>query len=461
MLTHSYYEEDPRVRREAEALVCSGRPVEVFALRRDGDAPLGEVDGVRVHRMDVQRHQGAGLVRYLAEYLSFFARASVAATKAHRRARFALVQVHTLPDFLVFAALHFRLAGIPVILDLHEAMPEFFRMRFPRASSDLVQRALHAQERAAIMAADAAVTVHEALAARLRALGVPSSKVTVVLNSPDLGRFDAARFERRSFMADGTLRLAYAGALTPTYEMDIAVDALAEIHAERPDLPLVLDVYGRGDAAEAWQERAEEHGLGDVVRFHGRIPIEDVPAALAGTDIGLAPTRRTEFTDYSLSTKIFEYGAMGKPVVATRLPLVETTFPAGSIATYEAGDARSMAAAILRLVDEPLEREARVAKTAGRVRERSWETESRTYLALIEGLIRRRGTGERAAFAASPGAAAHVADAEPAVHGVPDGLAEPPVIVAEPAAVADVAEPAAIADPKPPGADSAAYAGPP
>jgi len=420
------------VRREAEALVHAGRPVEVFALRRDGDAPHGEVDGVRIHRLDVQRHQGAGLARYLAEYLSFFARASIAATAAHRRARFALVQVHTLPDFLVFAALHFRLAGIPVVLDLHEAMPEFFRMRFPRASSHLVQRALHAQERAAIMAADAAVTVNDALAARLRALGVPSSKVTVVLNSPDLGRFDTARFERRQFMADGTLRLAYAGALTPTYELDVAVDALAEIRRERPDLPLALDVYGRGDAAEAWRERAEEDGLGNVVRFHGRIPIEDVPSALAGADIGLAPTRRTEFTDYSLSTKIFEYGAMGKPVVATRLPLVERTFPAGSIATYEAGDSRSMAAAILRLVDEPLEREARVAKTAARVRERSWETESRTYLALIEGLIRRRGTWERAASAAAAAAA------------------EP-----EAAAAAD------IADPQPPDAGSAAYAGRP
>src|SRR5947209_13044876 len=79
MLTHSYYEEDPRVRREAEALVRSGRPVEVFALRRDGDPPTGELEGVRVHRLDVQRHQGAGLGRYLAEYLAFFARAALGA----------------------------------------------------------------------------------------------------------------------------------------------------------------------------------------------------------------------------------------------------------------------------------------------------------------------------------------------------------------------------------------------
>ena len=37
MVTHSYYEEDPRVRREAEALVAAGRQVDVFALRRPDD----------------------------------------------------------------------------------------------------------------------------------------------------------------------------------------------------------------------------------------------------------------------------------------------------------------------------------------------------------------------------------------------------------------------------------------
>jgi glycosyltransferase involved in cell wall biosynthesis len=402
MLTHSYYEEDPRVRREAEALVAAGRPVEVFALRREGDPATGTVDGVRIHRLDVQRHQGAGLGRYLREYMSFFVRAAVAATAANRRAQFALVQVHTLPDFLVFAGLHFRLAGIPLILDLHEAMPEFFRTRFPRSAGPVMQRLILWQERASILAADAVLTVNDALAARLISLGVPQSKVTVVLNSPDLTRFDAARFERRTFMADETLRFAYAGALTPTYEVDVALDALALVRAARPHVPIAFDVYGRGDAADAWQVRADAHGLGDAVSFHGRIPIEAVPAALATADIGLAPTRRSEFTDYSLSTKIFEYGAMGKPVIASRLPLVERTFAAGTIATYEPGDAADLAGAILRLVDDPLEREARVAHTASRVRELSWATESRRYLGLIERLIARRKTGGATPVAPAP-----------------------------------------------------------
>ena len=40
----------------------------------------------------------------------------------HNR-HYALVQVHTMPHFLVFAGLPLRTVGVPVVLDFHEAMP--------------------------------------------------------------------------------------------------------------------------------------------------------------------------------------------------------------------------------------------------------------------------------------------------------------------------------------------------
>jgi glycosyltransferase involved in cell wall biosynthesis len=385
MLVHSYYDEDPRVRREAESLVAAGRRVDVYALRRPNDPPEAELNGVRIHRTDVQRHQGAGIATYLREYAAFLVRAGWALARSHRRRHYGLVQVHTPPDFLVAAALPLRLAGVPILLDLHEAMPEFFRSRFPGASNPFVHAVLRAQERISIALATAAVTVNEAMRERLIGLGVAPAKVSVVPNSPSLDRFDPARYDERPFATDGTVRLVYTGALTPVYELDIALDALARLHAGG-DVPVRLDVYGRGDAAEGLVEQAARLHLGDLVAFHGRIPIDEVPAAVARADIGLAPTRRDRFTDVSLSTKVFEYAAMGKPVVASRLPMVERTFPAGSVATYEPGDADSLAAAVRRLIDEPAARLEAVAATAGIVREASWERESARYHALVERL---------------------------------------------------------------------------
>ena len=388
LVTHSYYEEDPRVRRQAEAILAAGRSVDVIALRRPGDPPDGEVAGVRVLRLDVQRHQGAGLATYLAEYLAFFVRVSLALVRAQPRRRYALVQVATLPDWLVFAALPLRLLGVPVILDLHESMPDFFRSRFPGAANPIVHRGLRLAERASITAATQALTVNDALRDRLVGLGVAAGHVTVVRNTPSLARFDPAAHPARPFMADGTLRLVYAGALTPTYELDVAVRAVARLAARRPELPVQLDLYGRGDSRPSLEALAEELGVSDRLTFHGRIPIEAVPAAIARADVGLAPTRRDPFTDSSLSTKILEYAAMRRAAVATRLPLVERTFPAGTVATYAPGDADGLAGQILRIVDEPAARDAAIAVSADLVATMSWERDAIAYLTLIEGFAR-------------------------------------------------------------------------
>src|SRR5438093_7343149 len=146
IVVHAYFEEHARVRRKAEALVADGRPVDVFALRLPGDEPVVERDGIRIHHLPVGRHQGAGIATYVKEYLAFLFRAGIALTRAYRGRRFGLVDINSLPDFLVFAALPLRILGVPVVLDLHEAMPEFFTSRFPGASNPIALAALRFQE---------------------------------------------------------------------------------------------------------------------------------------------------------------------------------------------------------------------------------------------------------------------------------------------------------------------------
>ena len=83
---------------------------------------------------------------------------------------------------------------------------------------------------------------------------------------------------------------------------------------------------------------------------------------------------------------------MGKPVVASRLPMVERTF-GDDVVTYEPGDADDLARAIRRIVDDPPEREARVARALDRVRGLSWDVESVRYLALVDRLTAGRASG--------------------------------------------------------------------
>jgi glycosyltransferase involved in cell wall biosynthesis len=387
MIVHAYYEEDARVRREAETLVAAGWEVDVFGLRRPGETSSSVVEGVNLRRLPVGRHQGAGLSVYLAEYAAFLVRAMLAAAKAHRRRRYGLVEVHSLPDYLVFAALPMKMAGVPVLLDLHEAMPEFFRSRFPKAANPISYRLLRLQEKASIAMANEVLTVNEPLAERLRDFGTNPDHLTVILNSPDLKLFDAAAHPRREFMADGKLRIVYAGALTPTYELDVVLRAVASLARIRPALALQATFYGRGDAQAPLEALTAELGIADRVAFPGRIPIEDVPAAVATADIGVAPTRLDPFTGMSLSTKVLEYAAMEKPVVASRLPTVERYFDSGTLSVYEPGDHESLAARILELVDRPAERQTRIKRTLERVEELSWTRQAEAYLGVVGRMV--------------------------------------------------------------------------
>lgn len=390
MLVHSYYEEDPRVRRQAETLVRAGWQVDVISLRRPGDPARGTLEGVAITRLDVQRHQGSPIATYLAEYTAFVARATFALARAHRRRRYGLVQVHTPPDFLVGAALPLRLAGVPLLLDLHEATPEFFRSRFPSVSNAITIGGLTAVERLAIGVASRALSVTRERHERLLALGIPARKVDVIRNGPVLARFDPAAHVRRPFMADGVLRLAYAGALTPLYALEDVVEAVAILARERPDLPVVLDLFGRGDREEELREQAARLAVADRVRFHGRIPLDAVAGALAGADLVLSPIRRNRFSEMSLSTKVFEGAIMEKPVVAADLPSARAEFDADMLAWYAPDDPADLARAMLRVVDDPAWRVATAARAAARARELAWDAEAPRYLALIEELARDR-----------------------------------------------------------------------
>jgi glycosyltransferase involved in cell wall biosynthesis len=210
------------------------------------------------------------------------------------------------------------------------------------------------------------------------------------MNSPDLRLFNPAAHPRRSFMADGVLRLVYTGAITPTYELDVVLRAVAAIRRSRPSLNVNATLYGRGDAEESLRALADELGIADCIEMPGRIPIDTVAAAVAAADIGVAATKLDSYSEVGLSTKVLEYGALEKPVAATRLPTVELYFGTDTLSFYKPGDADSLAALILHLVDDPADRDGRVARTARRVDELSWAHQSEAYHAVVERLVAGR-----------------------------------------------------------------------
>jgi glycosyltransferase involved in cell wall biosynthesis len=78
-------------------------------------------------------------------------------------------------------------------------------------------------------------------------------------------------------------------------------------------------------------------------------PHDEVPSVVAAFDVGLIPYRRNAYTEALSPIKLYEYLAMGKPVVASDLPYVRREAAHVAIAT----GAEATVAAIRARVDRP------------------------------------------------------------------------------------------------------------
>jgi glycosyltransferase involved in cell wall biosynthesis len=386
ILVHALVPGDARIRRQGDALVDAGYEVDVFALRGPGEA-AEELDGPRrIIRLPVNRWF-TGFAGHLAEYLAFTAIAAPRLAAEHRARHYDLVQVATVPDFLAFAALPVKWTGVPLLLDLHEDMPEFFRDRFASPLLRPLLPLVTATSRASAAVADELITVHEPLRALSVERGVAPERIEVVMNGADASIFDPARHPRRPFMADGTLRIIHHSNLQRIYGLDRAVEALAAL---RDEIPLHLDVYGDGPWRPEIERAIEESGVADLVTLHGRVPIDDLPGLIAAHDVGIVPSIHEPYLEYSLSTKLLEYVAMGVPVIASDLATNRAHFGDDAILFMRGGDPASLADAIRRTVADPAAAAARSTEASRQGAAYAWSAQRDRYLALVKRLIQRR-----------------------------------------------------------------------
>ena len=385
LVAHASLPDDTRLRRQAEALRDAGYGVDLFGLRDPGQPEVEEWRGLRIFRLPVRR-SFTGFAGHLGEYLAFAGLAMVRLAAEHRRRRYRLVQVATLPDFLAFAALPVRMTGVPLLLDLHEDMPEFFKDRFARPGLRLLIPVVSWAARASAAVADAIITVHEPLRQLAIARGVPAHRISVVMDSADERIFDPDRHLRRPFMVDGRLRLIHHSNLQRIYGLDLAVEAVALLD---PTLDAHLDVYGDGPFRGEVEAAIARHGVTDRVTLHGRVPQDALPAVLAAADIGLVPSRPDPYLEYSLSTKLIEYVAMGVPVIASDLRTFRSHFDATAIRFVRGGDPRVLARAVQELAADPPGADALAAEARRQATPYAWAIQSAHYLAIVEGLLAR------------------------------------------------------------------------
>jgi glycosyltransferase involved in cell wall biosynthesis len=381
VLRQGYFDLDPRVQREVHALLDAGHEVDVICLRRPGQPWRERDERLTVRRVPAPRQRG-GAVAYLAEYGLFFVIALALLTALHIRRGYQLVQVHTLPDPLVFAAIVPKLTGARVILDLHECMPEFFATKFGLGLDHPAVRAVAAGEQAAIRFADFALTCTEHMRGAFVGRGADPDKVGVVHNGAEEDVFDPERHPPHA-RANGRFTLICHGSVEERYGLDTAIKAVASLADEIPELK--LQIYGKGSQLPELRELANQLGVRDRVEFNGRwVPLEELVEAIAAADAGVVAMKRDAFRDLVHCNKMYDLVAMRRPVITSRTRSVEDYFSDDAFLYFTADDADDLARAIRRLHAEPELGERLIERAEQEVEPYRWvrqRTQYRRYVA--------------------------------------------------------------------------------
>jgi glycosyltransferase involved in cell wall biosynthesis len=392
MVLFSYYPSDPRPRRAAEALADAGMSVDLICLRETAkDSKFDSLNGVDIRRVPISRRRG-GIVGYLYQYLAFLLVSSgIIASRSLFRGYYSLVYVHNMPDFLVLSGLIPRFFGAKVILDLHDPMPELMQTIFELPSSAKSVGLLRLVEKRSLALANSVVTVNRACAKIFASRSCPAEKITVVMNSPDETIF-RQRPRPLSRVAENGSRpfvVMYHGSLVERNGLALAVDAFSSVHRSLPTAE--LRVYGSRNAfLERVMETVKERGLENSIHYMGPRPLEQIVEAIEGCDVGIIPNQRSIFTELNTPTRIFEYLALGKPVIAPKASGITDYFNDDSLVFFELGNAEDLARKIEYVFHNPEE----VKEITQRARQihlaHTWQAEKSSLMDLVTRLVSDR-----------------------------------------------------------------------
>ena len=393
IVRHSYYPLELNVKREAEALLGAGFDVHVVCLRGAGESKKESVEGIQVHRMPVGHKRGK-ILRYLWEYNAFFLLASIALGRLQRRHRFVAVQVNTMPDYLVFAAWFPKMAGARVVLHLHEPVPELFRTMFEdRWYGAWFIAVVKVAEKMAIRFADHCLTVTEEMKENYVARGADREKITVIVNVPDDRHF---RLERYSHLnekiaatkakerAAGVFRVLTHGAIEERYGFNLIVRAVARTCESVPGIQFRF--MGSGGDLERVLHVAETLNVSDRVTHLGFVPFEQMIEEIMLADVCVVAVQKNPYSVLVHTNKMYEYIALRRPVVSSRLDSVAAYFPDDALLYFEPGSDPSLADALQRTFERPDEAVGRVDAATAIYERYRWENERRKYLSVYENL---------------------------------------------------------------------------
>lgn len=335
----SDYPWDVRIDKMVRTLVKSGNSVTVLANNKNACSEKYYLGAV-IERLD---HQvipfplSQTWARKIAEVIE--------------RAEADILLVRDLPLFLP-AYQAAKRYGIPIWLDMAEDYPATFLDMDRRFHEKLMIKNYYfarIYERFAIHKADVILVVCQESKTRLEKAGISPQKIVIMENFPDayfLSNHVPRQNQRQPF------NLIYTGNFGKKRGLETTIDAIALV---RKNYNIHFTIAGGTlNQIRLLKQYIYEKQCECNVTFLGKIDYLDLANAISRTDVGVVPHLNTLHTCTTMPNKIYDYLAVGKPVIVSDVtPLKRVVEENGVGLCFNSGDADSLANCILEFLESP------------------------------------------------------------------------------------------------------------
>jgi glycosyltransferase involved in cell wall biosynthesis len=180
--------------------------------------------------------------------------------------------------------------------------------------------------------------------------------------------------------------ILYHGSLVHRNGFDLALESLEKVRKNIPSAR--LRVCGKRTAFfEKVMESAQQRGLERNVDYLGVCNLKEIVEAIEDCDLGIIPNHRNIFTEINTPTRIFEYLALAKPVIAPKTKGIQDYFGDNDLIFFELGNADDLARKIEFAFSHPAEVVETVKRGQAVHLSHTWSRERLTLLNSISELL--------------------------------------------------------------------------
>jgi len=386
MVLENSFPPDERVENEIDILLKNGFQIVLACTKRGGKSETEEKDGLTIVRIPLSKfiYKSGALALELPFYFNFW---NKQLSKILNETRFDAIHLHDLPLVKVCAGLA-RKFSLPLICDYHENRPEIMKLyyhvqSFPGKWLISVDRWLKYQVKETQKADRLILVTDEAKDYYINNYGIDSKKITVLPNYIIPDRFRKLISETEKQDADHkNFTVAYfgdTGFRRGTLTILEAADKLRNRN-------ISFMIIGTSREQTLLEKESAVRKLENVT-FTGWLPPAEAMKLIRSADAGICPFLRNIHHDTTYANKMFQYMALGKPVIVS-----DCTAQANFVKkencglVFEAGNSDDLCDRIIKLTSrneyEPLSRNASACVTE----KYNWENYGRRLIKLYSGL---------------------------------------------------------------------------